>query len=81
MKKNLFNLHAILIHEGDAELGHYYAFIFDRKEKQWYRFNDYKVTKENEGKVFDESFGGKGLKSCAYGLLYIHEETAHLMEE
>ena len=32
MKKNLYNLHAILVHDGDADMGHYYAFIFDRNE-------------------------------------------------
>ncbi len=30
MKQNPYYLHAILIHEGDSESGHYYAFIFDR---------------------------------------------------
>lgn len=27
-----YYLHAILIHDGTAESGHYYSFIFDRKQ-------------------------------------------------
>lgn len=55
-------------------MGHYYAFIYDRKECMWYRFNDFKVTPESEDRVFEESFGGNGQKTCAYGLIYINQE-------
>ena len=57
-KEYPYYLHSILIHEGYAETGHYYAFIYDRAEKIWYRFNDHTVTKEQEGVVFSEAFGG-----------------------
>jgi ubiquitin carboxyl-terminal hydrolase 25/28 len=76
MKQNPYYLHAILVHEGDSESGHYYAFIFDRNEFKWYRFNDYRVTPETEDKVFEESFGGNGKKSCAYGLIYVNNDIA-----
>jgi len=34
------------VHEGNAESGHYYAFIFDRASEKWFRFNDFRVTEE-----------------------------------
>jgi len=36
-----YYLHAILVHDGLAESGHYYSFIFDRKTNVWWRFNDH----------------------------------------
>jgi uncharacterized UBP type Zn finger protein len=55
--KNPYYLHAIMNHEGSSEFGHYYSFIFDRKAKQWYKFNDHKVTKVEEAEVLSESYG------------------------
>jgi ubiquitin carboxyl-terminal hydrolase 25/28 len=57
ISSNNYHLHAILVHEGGSENGHYYAFIFDRNQSKWYRFNDYKVTEETTKTVFSESFG------------------------
>ena len=76
MKKNPYYLHAILIHEGDSDQGHYYAFIYDRNQFKWFRFNDYRVTEETEDKVFEESFGGTQKKTCAYGLIYVNQDIA-----
>jgi len=70
-----YHLHAILVHDGSAESGHYYAFIFDRAEGLWYRFNDYRVTVECENVVFEESFGGVR-NSCAYGIIYVNSVIA-----
>ena len=36
-----YYLHSILVHDGDAESGHYYAFIFDRAGNKWWRMNDF----------------------------------------
>jgi ubiquitin carboxyl-terminal hydrolase 25 len=41
--KTPYYLHAIMNHEGIADSGHYYSFIYDRKAKIWYKFNDHKV--------------------------------------
>ena len=56
-RNNPYYLHAIMNHEGTSDSGHYYSFIFDRKAKQWYKFNDHKVTKVEEHDVFAESYG------------------------
>jgi ubiquitin carboxyl-terminal hydrolase 25/28 len=59
-----YYLHAILVHDGNAESGHYYTFIFDRVSEKWWRYNDFQVTEETEENVFAESFGGSGIKNC-----------------
>jgi ubiquitin carboxyl-terminal hydrolase 25/28 len=53
-----YYLHAILVHDGNAESGHYYTFIFDRVSEKWWRYNDFQVSEETEENVFAESFGG-----------------------
>jgi ubiquitin carboxyl-terminal hydrolase 25/28 len=53
-----YHLHAIIIHNGKANDGHYYSFIYDRAAKLWYRFNDHTVSKEAEDIVFSEAYGG-----------------------
>jgi ubiquitin carboxyl-terminal hydrolase 25/28 len=67
-------LHAILVHDGNAESGHYYSFIFDRKLEVWWRFNDHRVTMETEDVVMQESIGGlKDSYKAAYMLIYIND--------
>jgi hypothetical protein len=65
-----------LVHDGDAESGHYYTFIFDRASNKWWRLNDFQASEETEETVMLESFGGqshKGSKKTAYSLFYIND--------
>lgn len=73
-------MHAILVHDGVAESGHYYAFVYDRKSQYWYRFNDHSVSVEDEKVVMKEAFGGSGY-ACAYGLIYINQDIASEIEQ
>jgi len=75
MNKTPYYLHAILIHDGNASSGHYYAFIYDHHQKLWRKYNDIRVTEESEETVIKESVGGKGWAS-AYWLVYVNEATA-----
>lgn len=65
-------LHAILMHDGLAESGHYYSFIFDRKKNCWWRFSDHDVRMELEEDVFKEAIGGQQNKA-AYSLMYVNK--------
>ena len=66
-----YNLHAILIHEGSATSGHYYSYIFDRKQNLWWKFSDANVSMEGEDVVFAEAFGGQeGSTRTAYSIIY-----------
>lgn len=58
MKKYKYLLSSILIHDGSADSGHYYSYIFDHDCKKWRKFNDIQVTDEiDETKVLNESYG------------------------
>ena len=69
-----YYLHAILVHDGPAEFGHYYSFVYERNENVWWRFNDHSVTIETEEVVLKESIGGqKDSSKAAYMLIYINQ--------
>ena len=50
-----YHLHAIIIHDGSADMGHYYTFIFDRFKKVWWKINDNMVREEAEDVVMEEA--------------------------
>jgi len=53
-----YQLHGVLVHSGDLNAGHYYAFIKPDKEGWWYKYDDDKVTKATKREVLEENFGG-----------------------
>ncbi|KAK4104898.1 cysteine proteinase [Parathielavia hyrcaniae] len=53
-----YQLHGVLVHSGDLNAGHYYAFIKPNKEGWWYKYDDDKVTKATKREVLEENFGG-----------------------
>ncbi|EGR31008.1 ubiquitin carboxyl-terminal hydrolase family protein, putative [Ichthyophthirius multifiliis] len=73
--KNKYYLQAIIIHDGDAQSGHYYTFIQDLQQKKWRRYNDIQVSEETEENVFKEASGGWG-KASAYSLVYVTYDSA-----
>ncbi|XP_048184812.1 ubiquitin carboxyl-terminal hydrolase 28 isoform X6 [Corvus hawaiiensis] len=71
-----YRLHAVLVHEGQANAGHYWAFIYDQPRKRWLKYNDIWVTESSWEELERESFGG--LRSAsAYCLMYISEQVSH----
>jgi ubiquitin carboxyl-terminal hydrolase 25/28 len=73
MKKHKYLLHSILIHEGAADTGHYYAYIYNPYTSKWYKFNDIHVTEVLEDKVMKDAYGDGKSKTNAYCLIY-HKE-------
>ncbi|KAK4238732.1 hypothetical protein C8A03DRAFT_43589 [Achaetomium macrosporum] len=53
-----YQLHGVLVHSGDSNAGHYYAFLKPEKEGWWYKYDDDKVTKATKREVLEENFGG-----------------------
>lgn len=63
----------MLIHEGSADSGHYYSYLFDPQEKKWRKYNDLNITEEVEEQVLKE---GKGVNATsAYYLVYAQNEV------
>ncbi|KAJ9139474.1 Ubiquitin carboxyl-terminal hydrolase [Pleurostoma richardsiae] len=54
-----YKLHGVLVHSGDLNAGHYYAFLKPEKDGWFYRFDDDKVTKATMREVLEENFGGE----------------------
>ena len=68
-----YQLHAVCIHDGSAESGHYYTFIKDHHQDVWREYNDIRVKVVDEETVLNQAKGGEGYKS-AYWLVYISDK-------
>jgi len=54
----IYQLHSVLVHSGDLNAGHYYAFIRPTRDGWFYKFDDDKVTKATMREVLEDNFGG-----------------------
>ncbi|KAK7398289.1 ubiquitin-specific protease ubp15 [Neonectria punicea] len=54
-----YQLHSVLVHSGDLNAGHYYAFLKPGKDGWFYKYDDDKVTKATMREVLEENFGGE----------------------
>ncbi|XP_051788235.1 ubiquitin carboxyl-terminal hydrolase 28 isoform X2 [Erpetoichthys calabaricus] len=75
-----YRLHAILVHEGQASAGHYWAYIFDHEAKRWLKYNDISVTESSWDELERDSFGGMK-NASAYCLMYIDDNLPNLIAE
>ena len=73
LEKIKYTVHAICVHEGSAESGHYYTFIKDHNQGKWRNYNDIRVSEVDEATVFEHANGESGLKS-AYWVVYINQK-------
>ena len=85
----VYQLRGVLVHSGDLNAGHYYAFIKPNKDGWFYRYDDDKVTKATMREVLEDNFGGEFLhpdgrpvrvknkpvmrQNSAYMLVYIRQ--------
>ena len=49
---------SVLVHSGDLNAGHYYAFLKPEKDGEFFKFDDDRVTKALKREALDENFGG-----------------------
>uniref|UniRef100_A0A4X2LRV0 Ubiquitin carboxyl-terminal hydrolase 25 n=1 Tax=Vombatus ursinus TaxID=29139 RepID=A0A4X2LRV0_VOMUR len=75
-----YRLHAVLVHEGQANAGHYWAYIFDHHQERWMKYNDISVTKSTWEELERDSFGGYR-NASAYCLMYINDKEHFLIKE
>ncbi|NXN42702.1 UBP28 hydrolase, partial [Rhinoptilus africanus] len=75
-----YHLHAVLVHEGQANAGHYWAYIYDQPRKSWLKYNDISVTESSWEELERDSFGG--LKNAsAYCLMYISDKVSRFLAD
>ncbi|XP_069732728.1 ubiquitin carboxyl-terminal hydrolase 28 isoform X2 [Phaenicophaeus curvirostris] len=70
-----YHLHAVLVHEGQANAGHYWAYIYDQPRQRWLKYNDISVTESSWEELERDSFGGFR-NASAYCLMYIHDKAS-----
>jgi ubiquitin carboxyl-terminal hydrolase 7 len=55
----IYHLHGVLVHSGDLNAGHYYAFLKPDKNGEFFKFDDDRVTRATKKEATDENFGGE----------------------
>lgn len=55
----VYHLHGVLVHSGDLNAGHYYAFLKPNKDADFYKFDDDRVTRATKKEALDDNFGGE----------------------
>ncbi|XP_068515471.1 ubiquitin carboxyl-terminal hydrolase 28 isoform X3 [Anas acuta] len=75
-----YHLHAVLVHEGQANAGHYWAYIYDQPRKSWLKYNDISVTESSWEELERDSFGGSK-NASAYCLMYISDKVSSFVAD
>uniref|UniRef100_K7FPE8 ubiquitinyl hydrolase 1 n=1 Tax=Pelodiscus sinensis TaxID=13735 RepID=K7FPE8_PELSI len=73
-----YRLHAVLVHEGQANAGHYWAYIYNQPRKSWLKYNDVSVTESSWEELERDSYGGLR-NASAYCLMYINDKLPHFV--
>lgn len=75
-----YRLHAVLVHEGQAVSGHYWAYVFSTKYQKWLKFNDIAVTESSWEEIQKDSVGGFH-NTSAYCVMYVDQNFPDLLAE
>eukprot|EP00079_Xenopus_tropicalis_P037691 XP_017951462.1 PREDICTED: ubiquitin carboxyl-terminal hydrolase 28 isoform X2 [Xenopus tropicalis] len=75
-----YRLHAVLVHEGQANAGHYWAYIYSHSRCCWLKYNDVSVTEANWEELVRDSYGGMR-NASAYCLMYINNKLPYLIAD
>ncbi|KAJ8280879.1 hypothetical protein GJAV_G00060370 [Gymnothorax javanicus] len=69
-----YRLHAVLVHEGQANAGHYWAYIYSPRHRCWMRYNDITVSASSWEELTQDSYGVHR-NTSAYCLMYVSAST------
>lgn len=54
----IYHLHGVLVHSGDMNAGHYYAFLKTKNNGDFFKFDDDRVTRATKREAIEENYGG-----------------------
>lgn len=66
-----YRLHAVFMHKGSANYGHYWVYIRDWKEGVWFKFNDDHVVTVPDSDIFADTSGST---ANPYYIIYISSD-------
>ena len=75
----VYQLHGVLVHSGDLNAGHYYAFIKPEKDGWFYKYDDDRVTKATMREVLEENYGGPMLNASKTAKPQIRANSAYML--
>ncbi|OCT72558.1 ubiquitin carboxyl-terminal hydrolase 28 isoform X3 [Xenopus laevis] len=75
-----YRLHAVLVHEGQANAGHYWAYIYSHSRDCWLKYNDVSVAEATWEELVRDSYGGMK-NASAYCLMYINNTLPYLIAD
>lgn len=55
----IYHLHGVLVHSGELNAGHYYAFLKPSKNGKFFKFDDERVTRATNREALEENYGGE----------------------
>uniref|UniRef100_A0A1B6DYN4 Ubiquitin carboxyl-terminal hydrolase 47 n=1 Tax=Clastoptera arizonana TaxID=38151 RepID=A0A1B6DYN4_9HEMI len=74
----MYELFSIMIHSGSASGGHYYAYIKDFSNGEWFCFNDQSVTRITNDDI-TKTYGGGGAFRGYYSGAYSSSTNAYML--
>jgi len=80
LKQRGYRLHAVMVHEGDVNQGHYWAYVNHIQRGCWLKFNDNTVSQTTWEEIVKEAVGGRASTS-AYSCVYIDVQRGDLMDQ
>ena len=66
-----YQLHAVLVHRGQSDGGHYWIYVWNSTHQTWFHINDNLSQQVDWDSVTDVAFGGQEHDSSAHILIYI----------
>ncbi|KAG0183416.1 ubiquitin-specific protease ubp2 [Apophysomyces sp. BC1021] len=78
LTKLAYRIHAVFIHQGQANYGHYWVYIYDKPKDQWWKYNDSQVSKVDESEIFRDTTGST---ANPYFLVYVKDEVSEALVE
>ncbi|CAJ0571990.1 unnamed protein product, partial [Mesorhabditis spiculigera] len=77
-----YSLHYVIIHQGEATAGHYWAYVRDRTtENGWVKLNDRRIERTTREAMIDDAIGGKSRTSSAYCFVYVRDDAHWLFQQ
>ncbi|KAF7723179.1 ubiquitin-specific protease ubp2 [Apophysomyces ossiformis] len=73
-----YRIHAVFIHQGQANYGHYWVYIYDKLKDQWWKYNDSHVSKVDETEIFRDTTGST---ANPYFLVYVKDDISESLVE